>query len=54
MADEITGSNTGVGNATDGNGGNNMNTDQTGQAQGGGAGGADLPARASGRGGLQF
>jgi len=38
MADEITGSNTGVGNATDGNGGNNMNTDQTGQAQGGGAG----------------
>lgn len=38
MADKITGKNTGVGNATDGNGGNNTNTDQTGQTQGGGAG----------------
>lgn len=36
MSERITGNNTGAGTATDGNGGNNMNTDQTGQTQGGG------------------
>lgn len=38
MSEKITGNNTGVGAATDGNGGNNTNTEGTAQTQGGGAG----------------
>lgn len=58
MPEQILGPNTGVGTATDGGGGNNMNTDQTAQTQGGGnaaiGGGTDNTSGSSGSSGTGF